>query len=157
MKAEDVRVAGRELWLLHPRGETMPADAKPENVQVVLIDGSWREAAAMSQDVAGWGRLVSLPMSSVEESRYWLRDQAEGGKFSTVEALMFLLGALGLNEARVALRRQLELHVYASLRARGAKERAEEFRASSPVLQTELAGLIDAMNVRRPRDDEAAS
>ncbi len=157
MKAEDVRVEGRELWLLHPRGEAMPTNAKPEKVQVVLIDGSWREAGAMAQEIAGWGRLVSLPMADAGESRYWLRAQAEAGKFSTAEALMFLLEKMGLREAGEALRLQLELHVYAGLRARGAKETAEKFLESSPVLRTKLPEVIAAMNVRRARAEGATS
>jgi hypothetical protein len=67
------------------------------------------------------------------ESRYWLRAQQAGGRFSTIEALLFLLGELGLETARRELELQFELHVYASLRLRGRKELAERFLAASPV------------------------
>lgn len=147
MTPASVRRSGRELWILHPAGEPMPA-AAPEQVQVMLLDGAWREATLMAQDVAAWGRRVRLPM--VGESRYWLRTQQTGGRFSTVEALAFLFGALGLKDARARLERQLELHVYAGLRARGQVELAAEFLTGSRV-RDELPEFIAQLNVRRPR------
>ena len=136
------------MWILHPAGEEMPVEAKLENVQVLLLDGAWREATAMAQEVASWGRRVRLPMTG--ESRYWLRTQQTGGRFSTVEALAFLFGALGLEEARAKLELQLELHVYAGLRARGQVESAEEFLSGSR-LREAMPEFIAQMNVRRPR------
>lgn len=125
----------------------MPETFVPERVQVVVIDGSWREASAMARAVSGWGRLVSLPMTG--QSRFWLRTQAEGGKFSTVEALMFLFDSLGLRDVSGHLRAQFELHVYAGLRARGNKVQAEQFLADSPAAAL-FSDLISALNVRRP-------
>ena len=121
----------RELWILHPQGERLPAAADPAQLQVLLLDGTWVQATEMAHRVAPWGRRVRLPMTG--ESRYWLRTQAGVGKFSTVEALLFLLAQLGLADAEAALRAQFELHVWASLRARGAKERANEYLRNSPV------------------------
>jgi hypothetical protein len=131
----------------------MPETPEPRSLQVVAIDGSWREASAIAREVAGWGRLVSLPMSG--QSRFWLRTQAEGGKFSTVEALIFLFDALGLDAVAEHLRAQFELHVYASLRARGNKDQAEQFLAGSPAA-TRFSELIAALNVRRPLETPAA-
>jgi DTW domain-containing protein YfiP len=147
LAAGEVQLAGRELWILHPHGETVPADARPENIQVLLLDGAWKEAATMAQDVTGWGRLVSLPMQG--ESRYWLRSQVDGHRFSSVEALIFLYDCLGLREAAEALRLQFELHVYVSLRARGQKMLALEFLAGSPI-KNAFADLIAQLDVRRP-------
>ena len=93
------------------------------------------------------GRRVRLPMTG--ESRYWLRAQQEGGRFSTVEALLFLLRSFGLTAAHEALRLQFELHVYASLRARGRKEVAEEYLRESPV-RAAFPDLPTLLNVRRP-------
>ena len=149
LTADDVRVAGRELWMLHPKGEPMPAGVAPEAVQVLLIDGSWREASAMSQEIGSWGRLVSLPMAG--ESRYWLRTQPDEGRFSTAEALLFLLKAFGLEAAHAELRIQFELHVYAGLRARGSKAAALEYLDRSPIREA-LPELIAQMDVRRPRE-----
>jgi len=104
----------------------------------------------MAQEVRNWGRLVSLPM--IGESRYWLRAQTEAGRFSTVEALLFLLRAFGLAAAHDALRLQFELHVYAHLRARGHKETGERFLATSP-LREAFPELIAALNLRRPRTE----
>lgn len=151
---QEVRRPGRELWVLHPAGGPMPETVVPESLQVVVIDGSWREASAIARDVASWGQLVSLPMTG--QSRFWLRTQADGAKFSTVEALMFLLDALGLKDVNVHLRAQFELHVYAGLRARGNKLQAEKFLSDSPAAAL-FPELIAALNVRRPlegtRDD----
>ena len=148
LRAEDVRMTGRELWILHPHGRPMTRETPPENVQVLLIDGAWTEATLMAREVSGWGRLVSLPMTG--ESRYRLRTQQSGGRFSTFEALLFLVEAFGWAEAHAALRLQFELHVYAGLRARGSKAAAEAFLEGSP-LRTGLPELIAQLNVRRPR------
>ena len=147
LTADEIRVPGRELWILHPQGAPMPDDVPAERVQLVLLDGSWRETTAMAQEVRGWGRAVSLPMTG--ESRYWLRAQGDAGRFSTVEALLFLLRAFGLIEAHEALRDQFELHVYASLRARGHKALSEEFLAGSPIARV-FPEVIEQLNVRRP-------
>ncbi len=143
-----LRQPGRELWILHPLGEALPA---PPTVapQVLLLDGSWREAARMMHRVERWGRLVNLPMTG--PSRYRLRDQQGAGNYSTAEALLFLMKALGMNEEHEVLRVQFELHVYAGLRARGEKAAAEEFLMESPVGAV-LPELIAEMNRKRPRE-----
>ncbi len=150
LTADDVRLPGRELWLLHPQGAVVDFATPPDQVQVMLLDGSWRETAAMAQEVRGWGRLVSLPMTG--ESRYWLRAQSEKGRFSTAEALLFLLRGFGLQAAHDALRAQFELHVYANLRARGDTVASAELLADSPIAQ-EFSDVIAQLNVRRPRKD----
>ncbi|HWL15646.1 MAG TPA: DTW domain-containing protein [Opitutus sp.] len=150
MTADEVRVAGRELWILQPNGAPMPPAIAPETVQVLLIDGAWKEASTMAREIRAWGRPVRLAMAG--ESRYWLRSQQDGGRFSTVEALIFLLRTLGQTEAAEALQLQLELHVYAGLRARGSKTLAEEFLATSPIA-TAFPELVAQLNVSRPRVD----
>ena len=125
----------------------MPAAPAPESVQVVLVDGVWSEAAVIAREALGWGRVVSLPMTG--ESRYWLRAQQEGGRFSTAEALIHLLRFFGLHAAADTLRRQFELHVYANLRARGLKERAEEFLRGSPAAEA-FPDLLARLHERRP-------
>jgi tRNA-uridine aminocarboxypropyltransferase len=148
LTAAEVSVPGRELWILHPQGEPVPEGRRPEEVQVLLIDGSWREASAIAQEIQSWGRRVSLPMAG--ESRYWLRAQADAARFSTAEALLCLLEGFGLAVAHAELRRQFELHVYAHLRARGSKEAALNFLAESPIT-TAFPELIAQLDVRRPR------
>lgn len=142
MARADIVQPGRELWILHPNGEPLPADANPAALQVLLLDGTWVQAAEMARITGSWGRRVSLPLQG--RSRYWLRAQSGAGRFSTAEALIFLLGALGLAEAQARLRVQFELHVYASLCARGHKQRAAEYLVDSPVrtaLPEVLAGF----------------
>jgi DTW domain-containing protein YfiP len=139
----------RELWVLHPLGDPLPAGAKPENVQLLLLDGSWREAAKMRADTKSWGRTVNLPMNG--QSRYLLRDQQSAGRFSTVEALLFLLAAFGLKDEHAQLQLQFELHVYAGLRSRGEKIDAEKFLAESPIREA-FPELIAEFNRRRPRE-----
>ncbi len=139
---------GRSLWILHPRGEPLPAGEPPAGLQVLLLDGSWREAARMSLAVAPWGRLVRLPMTG--PGRYRLRTPAHEGKYSTVESLMFLFAALGLTKEETQLRLQFELHVYAGLRSRGAKAKADEFLATSPIRDA-FPELLRQMAQRRPR------
>jgi DTW domain-containing protein len=148
LAAAEVHVPGRDLWILHPHGEPPPPAAEPGDVQIVLLDGSWREASAMAQEVSGWGRPVSLPMSG--ESRFWLRTQADAARFSTAEALLFLLRHFGLEREHEALRLQFELHVYAHLRARGHKDLALEFLHTSSIAAA-FGDLIAQLDVRRPR------
>jgi DTW domain-containing protein YfiP len=140
---------GRTLWILHPLGEPLPAGMPPADLQVLLLDGSWREAARMMHGVESWGRLVSLPMTG--PSRYLLRDQQGAGKYSTVEALLCLLQALGLAQAHAELRLQFELHVYAGLRARGEKAAAEAFLVDSPVREA-VPELLEKLNERRTNE-----
>lgn len=102
----------------------------------------------MAQEIGAWGRLVALPMSG--ESRFWLRTQADGGRFSTAETLMFLFNLFDLDEAHTQLLKQFELHVYASLRARGSKEAATKFLEASPI-RAEFPELLAQLEVRRPR------
>lgn len=139
---DEVDEPGRELWVLHPNGEPPPAAARPETLHVLLLDASWRQAGAMARLTTGWGRRVRLPLSG--ESRYWLRTAAEAGRHSTMEALLGLLEHLGLRVLEQGLRVQFELHVYATLRARGKKAEAEEFLATSAAraeLEARLRGL----------------
>ena len=144
---ETIALPGRTLWILHPRGEPLPAVVPPAGVQLLLLDASWPEAARMTQTVASWGRLVRLPMSG--PSRYRLREQQLAGNYSTIEALLFLLSALGLTKEEAKLRLQFELHVYAGLRARGHKTAAAEYLAMSPV-RTAFPDLILDFDRRRP-------
>ena len=144
---ETVARPGRELWILHPRGEAVPPGVDPAGVQVLLLDGSWGEAARMATHVAGWGRLVCLPDAG--ESRNGLRRQESSGKYSTIESLLFLLTALGLTEAERRLRLQFELHVYAGLRTRGARVQAEAFLAQSPIREA-FPDLLAELHRRRP-------
>lgn len=128
---EDIVQPGRALWILHPTGEPLPVSEPPAGLQVLLLDGTWIQSTGMLRGVESWGRRVSLPMAG--ESRYWLRSQAADDRFSTIEALMFLMAALGLAEQRAALQLQFELHVYAGLCARGKKVEAANYLFSSPV------------------------
>jgi DTW domain-containing protein YfiP len=140
---------GKPLWILHPRGEPLPTGSEmPKDVQILILDGSWREATTMLQTIESWGQRIRLPMTG--PSRYWLRGHQGDGQYSTIEALLFLLTALGFSEAEAHLRLQFELHVYAGLRARGAKTAAEEYLASSPVREA-FPELVQQLDQRRPR------
>lgn len=149
LEAATVVRPDRTLWILHPLGEPVPAAEAPENLQVLLIDGSWRQARDMLVVVERWGRRVRLPMMG--ESRFWLRAQQEAGRFSTIEALLFLLKELGRTEAERELRLQFELHVYAGLCARGKKAAAAEFLTTSPVREA-FPELLARLAERRPRE-----
>ncbi|ATC62967.1 DTW domain-containing protein [Nibricoccus aquaticus] len=144
-----VRLPGRELWILHPAGDPPPANAAPARIQLLLLDGSWAQAGDMSRAINGWGRRVSLPMSG--KSRYLLRSQQNiPGRFSTVEALMFLLHSLGLRETHATLQLQFELHVYAGLRGRGRLAEADAYLADSPI-RAAFPDLLASLDRSRPR------
>lgn len=151
---ETVVLPGREVWILHPRGEGLTRERAQAvdvaRLQVLLLDGSWGEAGGMMKLSEGWGRPVSLHLEG--ESRYWLREQASAGQYSTMEALLGLLSTLGMTEAEAALRVHFELHVYASLRARGRKGPAAEYLARSPV-RAALPELLEKLHERRPNTE----
>jgi len=141
--AGGLRAPEHELWILHPNGEELPAGPAPESLQVVLVDGSWKQATAMMKTLSGWGRRVRLPITG--QSRYWLRNQLGPEQFSTAEALLFLLKALGREEAHERFRLQFELHVYAMLCARGEKTEAAEYLQQSPVAAA-MPALVAKLN-----------
>lgn len=147
---ESIRRPGHELWVLHPLGTPLAELPRAAAPQVLLLDGSWREATQLMRRVEGWGQVVSLPMTG--PSRYRLREQQAAGSFSTVEALLFLLAALGFNAQRDALALQFELHVYAGLRSRGEKVAADDYLATSPIREA-FPSLIAELHRRRPRTD----
>jgi DTW domain-containing protein YfiP len=123
----------RELWILHPEGEPvetlLPRPGGSTAPQVLLLDGNWGQAGEMLRWVQGWGRRVRL--SQTGASRYWLRSQERLDQFSTAEALIAVLKALGDTEGATQFGLQFELHVYATLRARGHKEAADEYLKGS--------------------------
>ena len=143
---EQVALPDRDLWVLHPQGGDMPA-VRPASVQVLLLDGAWSQTLAMTRHVGRWGTLVRLPMQGA--SRFWLRAQHNDDRFSTMEALLFLLEAFALTDIAEKLRLQFELHVYAGLRARGSKELAAQYLATSP-LQQALTDHVATLQTPRP-------
>jgi DTW domain-containing protein len=84
-------------------------------------------------------------------SRYALRAQNGEGRFSTFEALLFLLEALDERDAAARLRLQFEAHVYAGLWARGRKAEAEVYLAGSPVAAA-FPELVAEFARRRPNE-----
>jgi len=144
---------GGALWILHPYGEPLPAATDPADgprrQHVLLLDGTWRQAGEMLRSTEGLGRCVSLPEPAAEPSRYWLRDQPKPTHLSTAEALMGVFHATGDAAAERRLRLHFELHVYATLLARGRREMAERYLGHSPLL-TEAPEALDRLHARRP-------
>jgi DTW domain-containing protein len=144
---------GREVWILHPHGDPLPAGGGTINTtahtgpQVVLLDGTWRQAGEMLRSVEGLGRCVRLPHEGLEQGRYWLRDQPGPGQLSTAEALVGMLEAVGEHDSARRLRLHFELHVYAMLLARGRREMAERYLGHSPLL-TEAGLVLDVLHAR---------
>jgi len=136
----DALETARELWILHPSGDLPPSPSNPGlspsngHPHVLLLDGTWRQAGEMLRTVEGMGRRVRLPDARDEPSRYWLRDQAGPAQLSTAEAVMGIFRAVGEHEADRGLRLHFELHVYATLLARGRREMAERYLGHSPLL-----------------------
>ncbi len=160
VREEIVRPEACELWILHPNGESLPepnvrntnigSEGGGAKLQVLLLDASWAQAGGMLAQVQTWGRRVRLPMEG--KSRYALRAQNGDGRFSTFEALLFLLEARGEADTARRLRLQFELHVYAGLCSRGRKAEAEAYLADSPVREA-FPDLIAEFARKRPNLD----
>jgi DTW domain-containing protein YfiP len=145
---------GRDLWILHPGGAPLPVSPVAGTTTsdtpqaILLLDGSWRQAGEMLRSLEGVGRCVSLPHACVEPSRYWLRDQPTAAQLSSAEALLGVLHAVGEHEAQERLRLHFELHVYATLLARGRREMAERYLGHSPLLSAAPA-IVDRLLARQ--------
>ena len=132
VRAEILRPEACELWILHPAGEALPTNPPPlETLQILLLDARWGQAGGMLDQVQDWGRPVRLPMTG--PSRFALRAQNGEDRFSTFEALLFLLAALGQTDLAARLRLQFELHVYGGLTSRGRKHEAAAYLGDSPI------------------------
>jgi DTW domain-containing protein YfiP len=139
----------RELWVLHPLGEPMPSAASLAGrplPQLLLLDGTWRQAGEMLRTVEGMGRCVRLP--SPGPSRYWLRGHDAPMHVSTAEALLGVFGAVGDTAAEHGFRLHFELHVYAALLARGRRELADRYLEDSP-LRDAMPEFLEELNTRR--------
>lgn len=145
LRREDVARPGRDLWILHPSGESVPHPPPPtSSLQVLLLDGSWKQAGHLMTHVSGWGRKICLPLGGTP--RYWLRSTVHAGRFSTAEALVRLLGLLGETDQERQLNNHFELHVAALLLGRGKRDQALAYLENSPIRETwpELVGRIYA-------------
>lgn len=145
----------RELWVLHPSGDPLLESAAQDRSRsqptpaMLLLDGSWRQAGEMLASVQGRGRCVRLPSAATSEpSRYWLREQAEREQICTAEALMGVFKAVGESAAERCLELHFELHVYATLLARGRREMAERYLGHSPLLN-EAPDALERLHTRR--------
>jgi len=140
----------RETWILHPHGEPAPAAVGTGHrlpPQVVLLDGTWRQAAEMQRAVDGLGRCVRLPEPG--PGRYWLRDYDAPAHVSTAEALLGVFGVVGDTEAERCFRLHFELHVYATLLSRGRRDVADRYLASSP-LREAIPDFLEQLVRGRP-------
>lgn len=147
----DAITPGEELLILHPSGEALPPVSPSDamsRLHVLLLDGTWRQAGEMLPGCKAFGRCVRLPDAASAPSRYWLRDQPEPGHLSTAEALMGVFRAIGDVAAEQRLRLHFELHVYATLLARGRREMAERYLGHSPLL-TEAPEALGQLHARR--------
>ena len=141
---------GHELLVLHPSGAPLaPAAAGSPPPCLLVLDGTWRQAAEMLRAVEGLGRCVRLPPGGPPESRFWVRQQRAAGCLATAETLAIALGLLGDAAAAGGLRLHFELHVLATLLARGKREEAERFLVDSPLLASH-PGILDHFACRGP-------
>ena len=137
---------GRELWVLDPAGDPLPEPAAGIP-QVMLVDGTWRQAGEMTRSLDGLGRRVRLPAAGTEPGRYWLRDQPGPNQLSSAEALLGVMNRVGETAAADQLRLHLELHVYASLLSRGRRDLAERYLGQSP-LRSAAPEVLDRLHAR---------
>ncbi len=147
---DDAAPPGHELLVLHPAGAALePAAAGSPPPCLLLLDGTWRQAAEMLRAVEGLGRCVRLPAHAPRASRFWVRQQRAAGCLATAETLAIALDLLGDAAAAGGLRLHFELHVLATLLSRGKREEAERFLVDSPLLASH-PGILDHFAGRGP-------
>ena len=100
----------------------------------------------MLRSVEDLGRCVRL--TEPGPSRYWLREYDAPAHVSTAEALLEVFRLVGDAAAESRLRLHFELHVYASLLARGRREMAERYLGDSP-LRTDIPDVLDRLMTGR--------
>ena len=151
-------IAG-ELWILHPSGEPLPegpvATRGEPGPELLLLDGTWRQAGEMLRSVEGLGRCCRLPHAASQPSRFWLRNQAGPEQLSTAESLAAAFTRLGDATAARRLRLHFELHVYVTLLTRGRRDMAERYLGLSPLLH-EAADVLERLHARRPHGPTAS-
>lgn len=130
MAESTIQKKDRELLILHPFGEVLSPTEDVSQARFLLLDGNWSQAAGMLKRFDHLGRKVSLPMQGA--SRFWLREKQAGTRYSTIEALIFLLNHLGHSPLALQCQAIFERHVHAGLLARGKKELAAEYRLGMP-------------------------
>jgi DTW domain-containing protein YfiP len=128
----DSRLLGhdKELLILHPFGDPLLVSDDLSQKRFLLLDGNWSQAAGMLKRFEALGRKVSLPMEG--DSRFWLREKQAGTRYSTIEALIFLLKHLQHHELAAECQVIFERHVHAGLLARGKKDLAAEYWIGMP-------------------------
>jgi DTW domain-containing protein len=86
----------RPAWLLYPgEGATNVQDvARGAPITLVVVDGTWSQTRKMVHRSPRLARLPRLAFSPPRPSEYRIRREPEEHCVSTIEALMYVLGAL---------------------------------------------------------------
>ncbi len=115
--ALDARLAQlKDAWVLFP-GEGAAPEGAPANL--VVLDGTWRQARKMMKKIPALARMPRYPLSPPVRARQRLRQSPHPENRSTLEAIADALSALESPEAGEQLLRLHELLVERTLRARG--------------------------------------
>lgn len=98
---------GRTPWLLFPATPDRPAQpperpavTAPDNIRLVLLDGSWRQARQLLARHAALQALPRWPLQAPPPSRYRIRKAQRPEQRSTLEAACLALAALEGDDTR---------------------------------------------------------
>lgn len=122
---EDGRIDRSELaeggsWLLFP-GSRTDLSSLPRPRQLVVLDGSWRQARRILQRMPGVSELPRLSLPSAVEDRPRLRRPPIAEGMSTLEAIAGAVSMLEGSENAEALFRLNEVFVERARRVKGRR------------------------------------
>lgn len=143
--------AGRKLLLLFPHEQAIPiGDFAQSPVTLIVPDGTWRQAAKVSQRLPGLGDATWVTLPPDAPTVYRLRAELHAGRLATLEAIARALGILDGAHIRQELERIFRVMVDRTLWMRGAL-RAEQVTGGIPAraLADDPRGGPAAQNVHR--------
>ncbi len=120
--------------VLYPARDARPIDEwrdSPEPVTLIVLDGTWSQAARARRRIPGLAALPCARLPEVAPSMYRLRHAARPGRLSTLEAIARALGILEGAEVEAPLAHILRVMVDRTLWTNG-RIKTEEVTGGIP-------------------------
>ncbi|MCB9742296.1 MAG: DTW domain-containing protein [Alphaproteobacteria bacterium] len=121
LPALEVKLTAPDTWLLFPGGEAAPPTPRPQ--RLVVVDGSWRQAAKMVGRVPGLAALPRWSPSPGQSERLRVRLQHHPEGMATLEAVARAVALLDGEDVAAPLERLFDRYVQEIQRLRTYRTR----------------------------------